>query len=37
VIASPIEFAVAPAGTLKIPANGGTNTLNLSAKFKNSY
>ncbi len=26
-----------PAGTLKVPANGGTNTLNLTAKFKNSY
>ncbi len=34
---SPIEFSLNPGGVLKIPANGGTNTLNLTAKFKNSY
>lgn len=35
---SPVEFSIGPGGsTLKLPANGGTNTLNLSTKFKNSY
>ena len=33
---SPIDFSIAPGGTFKVPANG-TNTLNLTAKFKNSY
>ena len=33
---SPIDFSIAPGGVFKVPANG-TNTLNLSAKFKNSY
>lgn len=33
---SPIDFTIAPGGTLKVPANG-TNTLNLTAKFKNAY
>ena len=33
---SPIDFTIAPGGVFKIPANG-TNTLNLTAKFKNSY
>lgn len=34
---SPIDFQLGPGTTLKIPANGGSNTLNLTAKFKNSY
>ena len=34
---SPIEFSVGPGTSLKIAPNGGLNTLNLSAKFKNSY
>jgi hypothetical protein len=34
---SPIEFSIGPGATLKLPPNGGVNTLNLSAKFKNSY
>ena len=33
---SPINFTIAPAGVFKVPANG-TNTLNLTAKFSNSY
>lgn len=33
---SPIDFTIAPGGVFKVPANG-TNTLNLTAKFKNSY
>lgn len=35
---SPLEFSIGPGGnTLKLPANGGLNNLNLTAKFKNSY
>lgn len=34
---SPIDFQLGPGTTLKVPANGGTNTLNLTAKFRNSY
>ena len=33
---SPIDFTIAPVGVFKVPANG-TNTLNLTAKFRNAY
>ena len=33
---SPIEFTIGPGASIKVPA-GGTNTLNLSTRFKNSY
>lgn len=35
-IQSPIDFSIGQTSILKVPANG-TNTLNLTAKFKNSY
>ena len=35
--ASPIEFSIGPGSILKLPANGTAATLNLTAKFKNSY
>lgn len=34
---SPVEFSIGPGTSIKLPAKGGANTLNLTAKFKNSY